>query len=141
MATYSDFIAEALEDLGYLGAETPLEAADSKKAFNILNDMLAEWSTGILPGVAPADNESDEVRAPRYSHSAIKANLAVRCSAPFRTPISAELAAVVKTTSESLLRITAKIGKVNYPGTLPRGSGNECWDEDVFYPDQNESNF
>ena len=134
MTTPNDYIKDALEDLGYLAAETPLEATDSTKAFGILNDMLAEWGdTGILPGARPVENLTDVVRAPRAVDAAIKANLAGRCSPSFRRPISPELAAVIKSTSEALLRLTAKIGQVNFPDTLPIGSGNECFEYNRFF--------
>ena len=134
MTTPNDYIKDALEDLGYLGAEQPLESTDSAKAFGILNDMLAEWGdTGILPGARPVDSLTDVVRAPRAVDAAIKANLAGRCSPSFRRPITPELAAVIKGTSEALLRLTSKIGDVSYPDTLPIGSGNECFDYDRYF--------
>ena len=142
MATYNDIVKGALEDLGFLGAEEPLDASDANKAFDILNDMLAEWTISTLPGVEPAINLSDEIRAPRHSHSAIKANLAGRCAAPFRKPITPELAAVINATSKALLKITAKLGPVKFPGTLPTGSGNQCdYDDNRFFPDSNATNF
>lgn len=142
MATYNDIVKGALEDLGFLGAEEPLDASDAQKAFDILNDMLEEWAISTLPGAQAGANLADNVRAPRHSHSAIKANLAGRCAAPFRKPITPELAAVIRSTSKSLLRITAKIGDVKFPGTLPKGSGNHCEsDDDRFFPDQDRNNF
>jgi len=51
MITATEAIKDALEDIGYLAAETPLEASDEKKAFGVLNDMLSEWGvSGVLPG-------------------------------------------------------------------------------------------
>ena len=144
MATPNDFIKDALEDLGYLAAEIPLEPADANKAFTILNDMLSEWgTTGILPGAAPVAGLADTVRVPRFAHAAIKKNLAGLCAAPFRRPITQELAASIKASNTALLRITAKIGDVKLPDTLPRGSGNECgyWDDDRFFPVNTKPNF
>ena len=144
MATPTDFTKSALEDIGYLAAETPLQSSDADKAFDIFNDMMSEWGVdGILPGAAPVESLTDTVRVPRYAHGAIKANLAGRCAAPFRRPITPELAASIKASSESLLRLTVKIGRVRLPGTLPKGSGNQCYDidDDRFFPDGNEANF
>ena len=142
MATALEFITDALEELGYLGAETPLESTDSDKAFGVFNDMLAEWGeSGILPGAAPVANLSDVIRVPRGSHSAIKLNLAGKCASPFRRPITPTLAASIKASNESLLRMTAKIGTVKYPDSLPTGSGNECYDQDRFFNETDETNF
>ncbi len=146
MATPNDFIKPALEDIGYLAAEIPLEAADANKAFDIFNDMMSEWgTTGILPGAAPVAGLTDTVRVPRFAHAAIKKNLAGLCAAPFRRPITAELAASIKASNESLLRITAKIGDVAFPDTLPTGSGNDCGlfgtDNDRFFPNNVKENF
>lgn len=143
MGTPIEFITEALEDLGYLAAEVPVEPDDSKKAFKVLNDMLAEWGeSGILPGAAPVETLTTVIRIPRGTHAAVKKNLAGLLAAPFRRPISTELAASIKASNESLLRMTAKIGQVKYPGTLPTGSGNQCDSFDErFFPEIEESNF
>ena len=142
MTTATEIITEALENIGYLGAETPLEAADELKAFKILNDQLAEWGeSGTLPGAAPVGNLTDEIRAQRGVIAAIKMNLAGRCAAPFQVPITPTLAASISASSEALLRITAKIGDVAYPDTLPVGSGNECFDYIRFFPENESQNF
>ena len=144
--TAIEAIIAALQDIGYLAAEIPLEAADADKAFDVLGDMLSEWgTTGILPGAAPVALLTDTVRVPRWAHAAIKKNLAGLCAAPFRRPITPELAASIKASNESLLRITAKIGDVKFPDTLPTGSGNDCGlfgtDNDRFFPNNAKENF
>ena len=142
MTTATEIITEALENIGYIGAETVLEAADEIKAFKILNDMLAEWGeSGTLPGAMPVGGLSDDIRASRGVISAIKMNLSGRCAAPFQVPITPTLAAAISASSEGLLRITAKIGDVAYPDTLPVGSGNECREYIRFYPVNVEQNF
>jgi len=145
MTTATEIIKDALEDIGYLAAETPLEASDEKKAFNVLNDMLSEWGiSGILPGAAPVENTTDELRVPRETEGAIKKNLAGLCAAPFRRPISPELGASIKASNEALLRMTVKLGRVKLPNTLPKGSGNRCNGDvydNTFFGDNGEANF
>ncbi len=141
--TANDVITDALGEIGYLAAETPIEPADATLAFNILNDMLAEWDESrLLPGVGPVVNLATEIRASRGKHAAIRMNLAGRLSGPFRRPLTQELVASIRTSTEALLRVTVKIGKAKLPDTLPKGSGNECWDEDTrFFEQNNETNF
>lgn len=139
MTTANDIIVDALEDLGYKAAEIPIEPEDSKKALRELNDMLAEWGESeLLPGAAPVASLSTTIRAQRGIIAAIKKNLAGRCAASFRRPITPELAAAIIGTTSSMLKITAKIGSVKAPSTLPKGSGNECLAEESRFFEQIE---
>ena len=145
MAQAIDFITDALTEIGYLGAETPLESTDTSRAFTVFNDMLAEWGeSGVLPGAAPVASLTTGIRVSRGTYSAIKLNLAGRCAPSFRRPISSTLSAAITASSESLLRMTTKIGRVRLPNTLPKGSGNYCngdWFDNTFFSDLGEANF
>lgn len=142
MATAKEIVDNASESIGYKAAETPLEAADAKIALEELNDMLAEWlDSGIDLGAVPVKNLADEVRIPRGAVSAVKKNLAVRLCVPFTRPITPELLSVANASTKSMLRSIVKID-VEYPGTLPRGSGNQYDEDDTrFFSQNSETNF
>jgi len=144
MATASDIINDALEEIGYKSAEAPVEAADAQLGLRKLNDMLAEWNDpGIKLGAAPVAALADTVRLPRGAVGAVKLNLAGRLAGPFSRPISVELAASIKASTDALLRAIVKPIEVEYPGTLPLGAGNECndvnWDARFFTQNDKEN--
>lgn len=143
MTTYADIVTESLDELGYQAAETPVEATDMKKGFKKLNDMLSEWLESGLIVAAPGENSSDTIRIQRGAVNGVVMNLAGRLSAPFRKPLTNELVASIKAANQNMLRIIVKPIDVDYPDTLPMGSGNRCSDDDddIFYPSNQKPNF
>lgn len=139
MTTAADIITDALGEIGYQAAETPVEPADMQLGLRKLNDMLAEFTeSGIIAG-SPVEKPADTVRIQRGVVNGIMMNLAGRLAAPFRKPITAELAASIKAANQNMLRIIVKPIDVDYPDTLPTGSGNECDSEDDRFFAQNQS--
>jgi len=144
MTTALDIVRDAAEEIGYKGAETALEDADAQLGLRKLNDMLAEWDgSGIKLGASPVASLSDTVRVPRWALLSVKLNLAGRLTAPFSKPMTADLAASIKASTDSMLRALVKPINVSFPGTLPTGSGNECsdFDDDRFFPQNETTNF
>jgi len=145
MVTAIDIITDALEEIGYKAAETPLEADDIRVGLKRLNGMLSEWElAGKGLGVAPVKNPADVLRLPQGLESPVMYNLAGRLTAPMRVPMTSELANNISAASKNLLTYTAKLGKINFPDTIPLGSGNNCdyGDfNDVFFPENEQGNF
>ena len=143
MTTANEFIEDALDMIGVHASESAIEAPDMQLALRTLNDFMAEIDeSGVAFGFTPLQSETDEVRMRRGAVKAVKANLAGLLSVPFKKPISAELAAVIKSSNDSLLRMTVKVGKVKVAGTLPKGSGNrDAVFDEKFFPDPEKANF
>ena len=143
MSTGLDFITDALEELGWKAAERPIESEDGKVALKKFNGMMTAWEgSGILLGFTPIFDLADTVRIPKWAEDAVKVNLAGKLAAPFKMPITTELAASIRGANELLARTLVKSIDVAYPDTLPMGSGNQCYDEDeIFAPSNSEANF
>ena len=143
MPTANEFIEDALNMIGVHASETAIEPYEMQIAIRTLNDFMSEIDeSGIAFGFVPLQSETDEVRMRRGAVKAVKANLAGLLTVPFKKSITPGLAAVIKSSNASLLRMTVKFGRVKVAGTLPRGSGNkgQLLDE-KFFPDQDKANF
>lgn len=143
MATAREYVYRALAKLGVKSAETTIEASELNDGIETLNDMMTELEgSGILLGYVAVNSGDDEVRIPREAQGAIKANLAVRLASDYSRPVTAELAAEVKASTNNLLRSTVKLDNVAYPSTLPMGSGNRCYEDDEnFFTEESKVNF
>lgn len=143
MTTAAEIITDALAEIGYLEAETPVEADDMRIGLRKLNDMLAEYmESGILPGANTLATSSDTVRISRGMVNGVMMNLAGRLATPFQRPITPGLSASIKAANKNFLRITSGPIDVDYPSTLPMGSGNRCDDDDdIFFPPNQKPNF
>jgi len=147
MTTARQIVNGAAEELGVKTAEITLESDDFQAFFSRMNDMLLEWAdSGLTPAFKEVFNGDDTIQIDSNARGAIKFALAIRCAPSFKKPITASLA---ENARDSLLRLqtsTAFIGDVQYPDTLPIGSGNECPDfgfsqDDRFFPSNSQENF
>ena len=144
MATAREYIYRSLAKLGVKAAETTIEASELNDGIETLNDMMTELEgSGILLGYVAVNSGDDEVTVPREVQGAIKANLAVRLASDYSRPVTAELAAEVKASTNNLLRSIVNLDNVAYPSTLPTGSGNRCYEDedDTFFEEQSRTNF
>lgn len=145
MATAQDVINRALAKIGVRAAESPLTAAETQDGLDALNDMLAAWeNSGVTLGFLPVEKVSDTIRVPRHSLAAIKANLALIIAPEYGRVVNPALAVEARDSLNDLMISLSDIGDVNYPSTLPVGSGNECndlGDTQRFFPDDQEVNF
>ena len=143
MATAGSFITRALQKIGVRTSESPIEASEMQDGLDALNDMLISWEmSGLMLGFEPvADNE---VRVPRFAHAAIKAELAVILGPEYSKPANPVLLAEAQGRKDELMTAVIKIGDVEYPDTLPVGSGNTCSGfvtDRRFFPANERDNF
>jgi hypothetical protein len=145
MTTALQIVEGAAEELTVKTAEIPLESADAQIFFDRMNDMLSEWAdVGITPQFSEVFNLSDTVQVDRSAVAAVKYNLAIRCAPAFQKKVAMALGT---SASDSYRRLLASITHidVDFPDTLPVGSGNECAEasylDDRFFPHQKEENF
>ena len=131
MATATDLITDSLVHLGIRASETALQADEIQDGLNRLNDMLAEWEeAGLLLGFSPVADVADEVRIPRGANAAVKYALAIRSAPDYGRTVSAALAENARDSLKNMLNANVFIGDVDFPATLPKGSGNHCWDDE-----------
>lgn len=139
MTTALTIVKSAAEKIGVKTAEIPLEADDYRVIFEEMNDMLSEWAdSGITPTFTEVTDSTDTVNVQRDAIGAIKGMLALRCAPLFQKQVSQELFTVTTALYNRLLSSVVFIGTVAYPDTLPVGSGNERWEYDSRFFDENK---
>jgi hypothetical protein len=147
MTTARQIVNGAAEELGVKTAEITLEPDDFQAILERMNDMLLEWADiGLTPAFKEVFNGDDTIEIDSNARGAIKFSLAIRCAPSFKKPITAGLDKNARDSLSRLEASTAFIGDVQFPDTLPIGSGNECPDSgfaqnDRFFPSNSKENF
>lgn len=143
MATALDFITAALKRLGVNAAESPIEANEAQDGLDMFNDMMSEWEPKYRLGFIPTLDVNAEVALPRSISEAVKSNLAIRMAPEYSRIVSPALAQIATESLNSLRNEFVFIGEVEYPDTLPMGSGNECpgFIDRTFFPPNSKENF
>lgn len=145
MASGADMVIGALRKLGIKPSDSDIQGQEMLDGIEVMNNMLIEWeNSGIVLGFAPIAVPADVVRAPRGTEDAIQANLAARIAPEYSKQITPTLAAAISASTDNMLRIISQPVDVEYPDTLPKGSGNQCYGDDYyrrFFPVNNEENF
>ena len=145
MTTALEIVNGAAEEIGVKTAEIALEAEDYQIIFNRMNDMLLEWADiGLTPAFNEVFNPSDVVEIDGNARRAVKTNLAVYSAAAFKKVVSPALAEMASVTVARLQASTDFIGDIEFPDTLPIGSGNQCESVETyrrFFTSNKETNF
>lgn len=145
MATAASFITRALQKIGVKTAESPIEASEMQDGLDAINDMLISWEvSGIEMGFQPVADKDDELRVPRFAHAAIKAELAVLLAPEYDAPVSQVLLAEADQRKSEVLNALFSLGDIQFPSTLPMGSGNQCGSFNTdrrFFPENEQDNF
>lgn len=144
MATAQHFIDRAMSRVGVKTAEIPLQAADAQTGLDLLNDMLSAWEAVSPMGFLPSNNINDEVRVPRYANAAVIDNLALMIAPEYERIVSPSLAASAMSLKNDMLTALNGSLEVQYPDTLPLGSGNYVPDLNIdrrFFPENSDENF
>jgi len=140
MATASDIINGALRKLGVRASETSISAAEMADGLEDLNDI---GETNLLfPAV---DTESEELRVPRGAVGPLKLVLAEKILPDYAdVQLTPQLQKEFADAWDEIWRITNGTIEVNFPNTLPMGSGNQdsqyLWN-DTFFREQEKMNF
>lgn len=125
MATALDAITGGLILLGVRTAESPIEPSEAQDGLNSLNDMLNEWNLDDIDiGFETVDDVDDELFVDTGTLGGIKSNLAVYMAPEYGRVVSSVLALRAKT-SKAIIRGSLSLRPLDFPDTLPVGSGNE----------------
>lgn len=144
MATAADIIKGALRRLQIIGSETPIEAGEISDGLEDLNDFGSSHEVGFLQlGFEPVADTGDNINIPIAAVGYFKDALALYIAGQYGAPVSQTLLiAHDKTKSAALNAFQAPID-VQFPDTLPIGSGNECdlitEDQRFFNPNSKEN--
>lgn len=136
-----DLIRDALQELGRQAAEQPVSGDDMSTGIRYLNRLMRGVDYLGL-GYTIITSGSQTVTIPAYAEEWAVFKLATRLSAQYpptdQIPI---IAANEREAWSNLLKQHQELPVMQYPGTLPVGSGNSCGDSfDVrFYPEDENS--
>jgi len=144
MATVKEVVTDALEEILVQAAEEPIAAADGETGIRYLNDMLTMWEIlGVNLGFTEVENMGDQLTVDPGALFGIKKLLAISLAPKFNAEISPVLYQQAKIGWEAILDLTFEITAIQYPSTLPIGSGNSIGHSSnissSYYPELNEA--
>lgn len=133
MATVADVTTAGLRNLGVIDASEGYDGTEATQAREMLNDMLSEWdAAGVKIGHTNYAADSEIVRLSPYMLAAVKYGLSVYMAPQYQITPDEQLLARADASYRNMLIANQSRITVEYPSTLPIGSGNEC-DYDVYY--------
>lgn len=139
MTTTNEVITDALEDLVVQADEAPIEASEAQAAIRFLNDMMFAYDAiGISLGFTEVSQLSDLVTIPRGAVMWAKAQLAIYLAEKYNVDVKSGVVSRAQTGLKAVMNLAGlSAGSMEYPSTLPIGSGNEGngFRYDPFYPD------
>ena len=139
-------IGRAYSKIGVKASESPLSASELSDGVDVLNDLLASWdATGTLKGVARVYDVSDELSEPRHATWALKANVALSLAGEYGIALSQGMVYDATESVNQMVTAATNLRDVEFPSTLPIGSGNRDeygtgYDRD-FIPENTKRNF
>ena len=139
MAKVSEVVIDALEELVVQADEAPIEQSEANAAIRALNDMMLMWeATGIDLGYTVVNDLGDDMTVAAGAIFGIKKMLAVVLAPKYEVVPSPALLTMAKKGYDAILDLNYDSMASEYPGTLPRGSGNDVpgYTDQTFYGDQ-----
>lgn len=138
--TASSVINDILQEIFVQANEQQVQAVDYQTAQRYMNRFMAQLDAdGVKLGYTVVSNPSDPITVPAGAINGIIYNVAMQLSNSYDIDVSPSLVANAQSSMETMRKLGVSIPKMNYPSTLPIGSGNEDnYDEFHFYPGCNE---
>ena len=145
MATTKQIIDGAAKRLGVKTAEIALEPDDFQTILDHLNDLGTAWADiGRTPGFQEVSTGTDVVAIDRNAVGAFKDALAIMSAPDFQRIVTPAMAENARSSLKMLQASANHIGPVDFPDTLPIGSGNDCGDSfrtNRFFEENETENF
>jgi P22 tail accessory factor len=143
--TRRDIIDAALAEIGYANFAFDMQAEQLEAIKRRLDAMFAAWNAmGLrlsfpIPSSPENSELSDETAIPDSAWEAAITNLAVRIAPMFGKTVSPDTKRTAKMALNTLMSLAAMPGEMQFPGTLPLGSGNKGWRSyENFFPEPEE---
>jgi len=140
-----EVVSDAFEEIGVKKAEIDLTDDELQSGIRRANDLGTSWDAiGYITGFNPVFNGDDTLELEPAAVSAFKYNLAIRLAPSYQKQVGIELASIATNTFEILINQNIFIGEVEFPDTLPLGSGNRRCNNDTdarFFNGNNKENF
>ena len=145
MATAATIIKGALRRIQIVGSESPIEDDEIVDGLEDLNDWGSAHEAGFLQlGFSSVTNTGDTVNIPIEAVGYFKDHLALYMAGQYGAPISQTLMMSAQDSKARALNAFAPVINVEFPDTLPIGSGNECdliTEDQRFFSPNSDQNF
>ena len=145
MTTMLEVVNDAFEEIDVKVAEQALQPDELQAGIRRCNDLLTSWDDiGYIVGYTPVFNGDDDLGIEASVVRAVKSNLAIELAVPFNRAISPGLAGKAQNSLDLLINANIFIGNVEFPDTLPIGSGNQGCDFETdrrFFNNNKNENF
>lgn len=126
METAGDLIRDALTELTVQAQEQTVPAVDLNTGVRYLNRMMQSLDAdGVKLGYTLVNSPNDPLTVPAGAYEGMVFNLAVRLANGFDVDIGPGLAIAARQSKAVLYKLGVNLPKMNFPSTLPIGSGNE----------------
>lgn len=126
MTTAAQTVKAILQEILVHGSESELEAVEFQDTIFAMNNyMTALDANGVSLGYTVVSDLGDEITVPAGALQGLIANVAVMVAPQFGATASGELIAKAKVGMNAMRKLGITIGNMQFPGTLPIGSGNE----------------
>lgn len=134
--TKRQFVEQAFEEIGYANYAYDLDPGQLQGAMRRLDAMMGTWNgKGIrlgypLPETPESSTLDQETNVPDRANEAIYLNLALRIAPTIGKAVSPETRACAKKAYNEVLQNAVMPEEMQFPCTLPAGSGNKPWRND-----------
>lgn len=131
--TKRQFIEQAFDEIGLASYAYDLSPDELQSALRVMDSMLANWNgRGIrigypLSGTPGSSNIDINSGVPDSANEAIYASLALRIAPSFGKVVSMETRQGATSGYNTLLSRATMPNEMQFPGTMPSGSGNKPW--------------
>lgn len=134
-----DAVRDALAEIGQQAVEQPVQPVQMTNAIRYLNRFMAAFSYLNL-GYVAVDSASDTITVPAEAEEWVVLKLATKLAAQYSSREQIDITKSDEREAYNNLLIKCQfIDDLEYPNTLPIGSGNEYSGSNVFFNEENLS--
>lgn len=134
MENVETVIKDALFEILQQGDEAPIEPSEAITAMRYLNRMMFRWkSVGYDLGYTKVSKLSDPVTVPDGAYDGVVTNLALSLAPQYDVTLTQALITNAELGLSAIRVLSFSICGMNYPDTLPIGSGNYNSCDNNFY--------
>lgn len=137
-----EIITDAMEEIVVQADEAPIEPSEGRAALRLMNDMMLSYAArGVELGYTVVNSTGDVITVPLGAIRWMKLQLAIELAPKYSAAVTETMMVKVRDAYKGVLNLVIDNADMEYPSTLPVGSGNDYPDvsDTHFYPDKNDT--